>query len=76
MKLFKEWSYSYSDELVTISTNKHTIEVTVFHKCTIDVAEQIADDANHKVLGQLAAYVHELKRNNKCTISIDWMKED
>ena len=76
MKLFQHWCYSYSDELVTISSNKYAIEVTLYHKCTEDVAELIAEDANKHVQGQLAAYVHDLKRNKKCTISIDWMKED
>ena len=76
MKLFQHWSYSYSDELVTISSNKNTIEVTVFHECNEDVAELIADDANQKVLGQLAAYVHDLRTSKKCSISIVWMKED
>lgn len=76
IKLFQHWSYSYSDELVVIEANKSTIEVTLFHKCTEDVAELIAEDANKHVLGQLAAYVHDLKRNKKCTISIVWMKEE
>ena len=76
MNLFHEWSNDYSDELVTINSNKSTIEVTVFHECNEDVAELIADDANQKVLGQLAAYVHDLRTTKKCSISIVWMKED
>lgn len=76
MKLFQEWSHTYSNELVTISSHSHTIDVTVFHECAEDVAEQIADEANQKVLGQLAAYVHKLTPSYKCSISIVWMKED
>lgn len=75
IKLFQEWSHSYSDEPVTIIAQSHTIDVTVVHECTEDVAEQIADDANQKVLGQLAAYVHKLTASYKCSISIVWMKE-
>lgn len=76
IKLFQEWSHSYSDELVSILSNKNTIEVIVFHECTEDVAELIADDANQKVWGQLAAHVHALKPSKKCSISMIWMKED
>lgn len=76
MNLFHEWSHTYSNELVTMSSRSHTIDVIVFHECTEDVAEQIADEANQKVLGQFAAYVHKLTAGYKCTISIVWMKED
>ena len=76
IKLFQEWSHSYSDELVSILSNKNTLEVSVFHECTEDVAELIANDANQKVLGQLAAHVHALKPSTKFCISMIWMKED
>lgn len=76
IKLFQEWSISYSDELVTINSYKNMLEVTLFHECTEGVAELVANAANQKVFGQLAAYVHKLTPSNKCSISIVWKKEN
>lgn len=76
MNLFQEWSNTYSHELVTINSNKDTLEVTLFHECTEGVALLVINAANQKVLGQKAAYVNKLRSNKKWAISIIWMKED
>lgn len=76
IKLFKEWSNTYRHELVTIRTQLHTIDVTLIHECAEDVAELVANAANQKVQGQLAAYVQGIEDSENCSISIVWMKED
>ena len=76
MKLFQEWSNTYSHELVTMTSNLYSIEVTLFHKCNADVAKQIEKDAMNKVKGQYNSYIHAIQRNQKQTISIVWEKED
>lgn len=76
IKLFQEWSNSYRHELVTISSQLHTIEVSLYHECAEDVAEMVANAANLKVHGQSEVYVQPIRDSEKCSISIVWMKED